>query len=130
MQNDLSTQDVRYLATCLGHGPALRSLVLINCVRETNTHNLGSGLGRCTGLECLAVNYNNIECGTVAQYARSLGLCRALVILDLSGNAIFNDGAQEFACHLARYEALSKLTLPYNNIVFLGAAALLDGRIR
>ena len=98
-------------------------------MRANDTHTLPDGLGRCSGLERLRLNYNDIpDCGTV-YYARSLTLCR-LVLLDLTGNGIYNDGAKALAESLQHHSCLTELLLPHNNLGFFGAAALLHNSSR
>jgi Ran GTPase-activating protein (RanGAP) involved in mRNA processing and transport len=125
-QNELSRHGVQHLAARLRHGTALHSLELVNCVRESHNNSLGAGLGSCSRLAVLRLNYNTIQCHAAGAYARALELCPGLVLLDLTGNDIFNHGAQELARSLARLHALAKLLLPFNNIGILGAAALLE----
>ena len=122
--NNLSLHGVKHLAARLHTADALTSLHLPNCVRANDTHTLPDGLGRCTGLARLRLDFNDIpDCGTV-YYARALPLC-SLVLLDLSGNGIFNDGAKALAESLQDHRCLAELLLPHNNIGFFGAAALL-----
>lgn len=53
-------------------------------MRANDTRTLPDGLGLCTALGSLRLNFNDIpDCGTV-YYARALTLC-SLVLLDLSG---------------------------------------------
>jgi Ran GTPase-activating protein (RanGAP) involved in mRNA processing and transport len=124
-QNELSTHGVRHLAARLATGPALRSLELINCARANHTHVLATGLGRCPRLARVRLNYNSIGCAHAAEYARSLQLSRTLVLLDLTGNSVYNPGATDVAKTLPLFTALAHLVLPYNHIGYLGAAALL-----
>ncbi len=122
--NNLSIHGVKHLAARLHTADALRSLHLPNCVRVNDTRTLPDGLGLCTALGSLRLNFNDIpDCGTV-YYARALTLC-SLVLLDLSGNGIYNDGARALAESLEEHRCLAELLLPHNNIGFFGAAALL-----
>jgi hypothetical protein len=79
---------VQHLAARLYTCPALRVLNLPMCVCASFTHSLADGVARCTGLTHLRLNYNNISCDDAANYVRVLRACSALVLLDLTGNAL------------------------------------------
>ena len=123
--NHLSQAGVQHLAARLHHCTSLRALDLGMCVRANYTHTLAGGLGRCTGLTRLSLNYNNITCAPLANYARALHLCRLLVLVDLTGNAVHCVGARCLAASLEHYAALAELVLPFNYIASAGARALL-----
>jgi hypothetical protein len=122
--NNLSLHGVKNLAVRLHTADVLRSFHLPNCVRSNDTRTLPDGLDLCTTLDRLLLNFNDIpDCGTV-YYARALTLC-SLVLLDLSGNGIYNDGARALAESFEMHRCLAELLLPHNNIGFFGAAVLL-----
>ena len=116
----LSQHGVQHLAARLHTCPALRVLNLPMCVRASFTHSLADGLGRCSRLTHLRVNYNNISCDAATGYARALQACPALVLLDLTGNSLHCAGASALARALERYSSLQDLRLPFNYIGFLG----------
>jgi len=118
--NALSQHGVQHLAARLHTCPALRVLNLPMCVRASFTHSLADGLGRCSRLTHLRVNYNNISCDAATGYARALKACPALVLLDLTGNSLHCAGASALARALERYTSLQDLRLPFNYIGFLG----------
>ena len=120
-QNELSEHAAQDLAARLGAAPALRSLELTNAVRAYDVCALAAGLACCSALARLRLAYNNIACPAAAHYSRALRLCRDLVLLDLTGNAVHNVGAQALVRSLEHYPALARLALPYNHISFLGA---------
>jgi Ran GTPase-activating protein (RanGAP) involved in mRNA processing and transport len=124
-ENHLSQHGLQRLAAHLLTASALDSLSLARCVTANYTHSLAVGLGQCTGLTSLRLNFDYIGDFEVGYYARNLQLC-GLVLLDLRGNGIATAGAQALASSLEFHTALTELLLPYNHIGFVGAAALLQ----
>jgi Ran GTPase-activating protein (RanGAP) involved in mRNA processing and transport len=90
------------------------------CVRASFTHSLADGVGKCSRLTHLRLNYNNVSCDAAAGYARALRACPALVLLDLTGNSLHCAGASALARALERCTSLQDLRLPFNYIGFLG----------
>ena len=92
-QNTLSQHGVQRLAAHIHTAAALSSLNLARCVQANYTHSLAAGLGQCTRLERLSLNFDCIGDFELPHYARHIQLCR-LVRLDLRGNAVATGGAQ------------------------------------
>ena len=92
-QNTLSQHGVQRLAAHIHTAAALSSLNLARCVQANYTHSLAAGLGQCTRLERLSLNFDSIGDFELPHYARHLQPCR-LVHLDLRGNGVATGGAQ------------------------------------
>ncbi len=89
-------------------------------------HSLAEGLRKCSGLTSLTLTYNLVNDDRLTRYALRLQHYRRLLLVDFTGNNIFNGGAEALARSLEHHEALAELLLPHNNIGLRGAAALLE----
>jgi Ran GTPase-activating protein (RanGAP) involved in mRNA processing and transport len=80
----------------------------------------------CSVLTSLTLSYNLVNDDRLTRYALRLQHCRRLLLVDFTGNNIFNGGAEALARSLEHQEALHELLLPHNNIGLRGASALLE----
>ena len=128
--NHLSSHAVDRLARRLCCATALHTLRLQWSVRANSMHSLAEGLRKCSGLTSLALSYNLVNDDRLTRYAVRLQHCRRLLLVDFTGNNIFNGGAEALARSLEHHEALRELLLPHNNIGLRGAAALLEHSAR
>ena len=119
--NELSGDGVAALAEVLSCS-RLQFLDLRGCVRA---HSLAEGLGQCTSLTELKMDYNRIQGPVAVQYARALQGCMSLARLDLRGNEFNMHATAGLSGLLPQYAALVELRLPFNSIRVLGARVLL-----
>ncbi len=121
--NHLSSHAVERLARKLCCATALHTLKIQWSVRTNSMHSLAEGLRKCSGLTSLTLSYNLVNDDRITRYALRLQHCRRRLLVDFTGNNIFNGGAE---ASLEHHEALREFLLPHNNIGLRGASALLE----